>query len=130
MNLDINATTIVVGMITGLLGSTIPAIISARSNAKRLKGERSNILSEASGKIAEATEQQIANLLKSLTRLEKELDEACVKIDRLEKDLAFQRGLSARLEREVDNLRRGAIILVRQLRKAGIEPEWTPPSSS
>lgn len=49
------------------------------------------------------------------------------RIDGLEEARLFDAAERGRIEREIDELRHGVGVLIAQIRRAGLTPEWTPP---
>ena len=113
-------TAIIIGVITALITSAIPAVLTYRATTKRLTVERNSVVSEASVKLAEATKTQIDNMLGTVDRLEDE-------VKQLRNDLRKQKARTTRLVALVKELNSGALKLVEQLEIMEIEPTWLPP---
>ena len=97
----------IVGIVLG--GGGVGAFVLSRAQARKADAEASVLV----------TSEEWRRLTHVVDTLQEENDRLCKRIEVLEKS-------DAEKTLELNRLRLGVVVLIQQLRQAGIEPEWTP----
>ena len=111
---------VIIGGTVALITSGLTGWFAYRATVKRVESERESSVATGARTIVEATEKQIENLLRTVTRLD---DEVIV----LRNEIKYQKSRTTRLANLVKDLYDGSLELVRQLEQMELVPVWTPP---
>jgi hypothetical protein len=119
-----NLVEIVIAVVLALLGREgIGVFLAARSQAKRNTAEAEKAVAEAEKAVAEASvlssTTEWSRLISTMNALQEENA-------RLVRRMCAVELSETRHAMEVQTLRLGVVILISQLRAAGIEPAWEP----
>ena len=107
----------------GLSGSGLTALFSYRASKKRIEVETKSALSQAQESLSLATKEQMDTMGDLLDRMRKDLDESRGMITSL-------KGRVTRMTRLIRDYVQGSKILVAQLKREGLDPDWIPPTDA